>query len=629
MSFLRRTTRRGFLQSASVAAAALASRKLWSPALAAITAASAPLREFNYGDIAVAGELHAKQLKETSDILMGLSDDSLLKPFRQMAGQAAPGEDLGGWYHYDPAYDYHTEDAGLAPACTFGQWVSALARFHAITGSQPAREKVLRLNHLYAQTISGEFYEKNRFPAYCYDKLVLGLMESHLLAGDADAPAILEKTTDTALPYLPKTAVDREIEWRPGKDQSFRWDESYTNPENILLAYQRGFGSRYREIGIRFLDDKTYFDPLANGVNVLGSKHAYSYVNALSSAMQAYLVLGSEKHLLAAKNGFDMLLAQSYATGGWGPDELLRLPGSNDVFESLTKTHNSFETPCGSYAHFKLTRYLLRVTRNAAYGDSMERVMYNTVLGAKSIRSDGSAFYYSDCSFKGRKVYSVHKWPCCSGTLPQVATDYGINSYFRGDKAVHVNLYIPSTLRWQQGDAMISLSQKSAYPFSELIEFEITTTHPTNLQLNFRIPAWAQGASIHINGKTVAAPEPGTFAPIQRKWKSGDRIEIHLPMTMRLETIDSKHPDIVALMWGPLVLFATRQDEVHDQPHDQPQDQSQVQPQIQPSINRAQLLAAKRTSEQQWEIHADTGRVTMLPFVGIDDQPYTTYLQVT
>ena len=82
---------------------------------------------------------------------MELSEDSLLKPLRQMAGQPAPGVDLGGWYHYDPDYDPNTVTTGFAPGCTFGQWVSALARIYAITGSPATRDKVLRLNRLYAQ----------------------------------------------------------------------------------------------------------------------------------------------------------------------------------------------------------------------------------------------------------------------------------------------------------------------------------------------------------------------------------------------------------------------------------------------------------------------------------------------
>ena len=83
--------------------------------------------------------------------------------------------------------------------------MSALARVYAITGDQTTRAKVLRLNQLYAQTISRDFYIKNRFPAYCYDKLVLGLLDSHTFADDPNAFRILQQTTDTALPHLPAT----------------------------------------------------------------------------------------------------------------------------------------------------------------------------------------------------------------------------------------------------------------------------------------------------------------------------------------------------------------------------------------------------------------------------------------
>ena len=103
---------------------------------------------------------------------------------------------------------------------------------------------------------------------------------------------------------------------------------------------------------------------------------------------------------------------------------------ASDVYDSLTNTHHSFETPCGSYAHFKLTRYLLRVTRDARYGDSMERMMYNTVLGALPLQENGKNFYYSDYNFDGQRVYKEARWACCSGTLPQVAADYRINIVF-------------------------------------------------------------------------------------------------------------------------------------------------------------------------------------------------------
>src|SRR4029077_8017086 len=148
-------SRRTFLQSATMASFAGIVRGFATPALAfpsdSSVAVQSPLVEFGYGDVAIHSALHEEQLQQTHAVLMDLNDDALLKPFRMMAGQAAPGEDLGGWYRYDPAYDWHTFDAGFAPSATFGQWVSALARVYAITGSQAVREKVLRSNRLYAQ----------------------------------------------------------------------------------------------------------------------------------------------------------------------------------------------------------------------------------------------------------------------------------------------------------------------------------------------------------------------------------------------------------------------------------------------------------------------------------------------
>jgi uncharacterized protein len=607
MTLSRKFSRRTFVQSTSLAAVGAATSRFRFPAAVA-TPPTQPLKEFGYGDVAIASDLHEKQLRESQAVLMGLSEDSLLKPLRQMIGQPAPGEDLGGWYHYDPDYDPNTVTTGFAPACTFGQWVSALARGYAITGDPATRHKVLRLNRLYAKTISGDFYENNRFPAYCYDKLVCGLIDSHQFARDPDACAILEQTTNTALPHLPGKAIEHGRHWRKNPAEGYTWDESYTISENLFLAYQRGAGDRYRALGAQYLDDE-YYDPLAEGRNVLAGRHAYSYVNSLCSAMQAYLTLGSVKHLRAASNAFDMLTAQSYATGGWGPNETLRAPGSGDLAASLTDTHSSFETPCGSYAHFKLTRYLLRVTRDPRYGDSMERVMYNTILGAKPLLADGSTFYYADFNFHGSKFYKKDHWPCCSGTLPQVAADYRINTYFFDDAGIYVNLYIPSTVRRVVNGTQVSLTQSGDYPFNSAIKLEVKASNAAEFTLHLRIPAWADGAAVFVNGKRAESVVAGNFATIRRTWKNADRIEMDLPMRLRLEPIDAEHPQIVALLSGPLVLFA-----ITDAP---------------PAVTPRQLLAATKTRPREWHVETPNGKMRMLPFTVIEEQPYSTYLRVT
>jgi hypothetical protein len=434
-------------------------------------------------------------------------------------------------------------------------------------------------------------------------------MDSHRLAHDPDAYKILEHTTDVALPMLPGKAIEHGRNWRKGKDDSYSQDESYTIAENLFLAFQRGAGKRYRSLGEQYLDNE-YFDPLAEGKSNLAGRHAYSHVNALCSAMQAYMTLGSEKHLRAASNGFDFLAAQSYATGGWGPDEQLRAPNSDDLYASLTNTHSSFETTCGSYAHFKLTRYLLRVTREARFGDSMERIMYNTIMGAKPLLPDGSTFYYSDYNFHSRKVYSDRHWACCSGTLPQVAADYRINTYFREPQGVYVNLYIPSTLRWRQNGSHISLRQRTSYPFESHIEMEITASRPSDFAVSLRIPAWAEGATISLNGKRTQTPvRPGAFETLRREWKTGDRIELELPLTKRLEPINAQHPGTVALLAGPLVLFPITDS--------------------QPALTRENLLAAEKVGQRSWRAPTSKAPMKMLPFTEIHDERYATYLNIS
>ena len=102
------------------------------------------------------------------------------------------------------------------------------------------------------------------------------------------------------------------------------------------------------------------------------------------------------------------------------------------------------------------------------------------------------------------------RWPCCSGTLPQVAADYRINTYFRDGRGVYVNLYIPSTLRWVQGGAQIELTQKSEYPYDSQVEFEVKASKPVEFAVNLRIPAWAEGASLAVNGKREPV-QPGVL----------------------------------------------------------------------------------------------------------------------
>lgn len=614
-----RSTRRQLLKDGALVAAASAtlSRKRWafgSAATAAAPAITPPLSTFKYSEVQLLDGPLKEQFDHNHDLFLHLNEDALLKPFREREGMPSPGPDMGGWYDnaddFSPPENFHS----FIPGHSFGQYVSGLARAYAVTGHKPTQEKVHRLVSGFGETVepSGKFYAGYHLPAYTFDKTSCGLIDAHEFAGCPTALDVHWRATQAVLPYLPEKALSRaEQRARPHKNVADTWDETYTLPENFFLAYQRSGNSRYRDLAVRFIE-QDYFGPLAENQNVLTGEHAYSHVNALSSAMQSYLVLGEEKYLRAARNGLRMVQDQSFATGGWGPDEAFVEPGKGLLDASLGTTHASFETPCGAYGHFKITRYLLRVTRDSSYGDSMERVLYNTIAGATPILADGTSFYYSDYNNSGRKVHYRDKWPCCSGTFPQLTADYGISAYYQSRDGVYVNLFLPSRVSWMQNQTPCSITQMTDYPRATTTQLALNLAKPESFILYVRIPAWAGGkTSVSVNGRRSESDiEAGKFLVLQRSWKDGDRVEIEFEMPLRVEAIDNENPNNLALLRGPSALFAVDN--------------------IPAKLSRKDLLSATAvsSSSNDWVAKTEAGVLTLRPFSSIMSEGYRLYNRV-
>jgi hypothetical protein len=307
---------------------------------------------------------------------------------------------------------------------------------------------------------------------------------------------------------------------------------------------------------------------------------------------------------------------QTYASGGWGPNEEFVAPNKGLMGESLTRTHEHFETPCGSYAHLKLTRYLLRFTGECRYGDSLERVLYNTILGVKDPKGDGHVFYYSDYHPAAQKTYYSAKWPCCSGTLPQVVADYVISTYFRAADGICVNLFTPSEVSWKVQGAALKLTQTTAYPESDSTELRVEAAAPIEFTIYVRIPGWLRSpAELAVNGKPLSVEaQPGSFAVIRRRWQTHDVVQIKLPFPLRLEPIDGEHPNTVAVMWGPLMLVAL------DSPLEIPR----------PSVSvSSQGLKPAANAPMSFELPRAPGTQRFVPFYRVQDETYTTYVEAT
>jgi DUF1680 family protein len=524
---------------------------LGTPAAAALTRATPAgrrkLHEFEYGQIALHDGPLAAQYRRLQAHYLGLDEDRILKVYRQRAGLPAPGRDMGGWY----------DAGGFVPGHLIGQFISGLSRIYAHTGDAQAAAKAQRLVEGYAAAFErdGNPYASPKasttWPCYVLDKYEIGLIDAASLARIDAARMLLPLVIDAARRFIPDHVYDRT----PDSPKQAPYDEPYILPENLFRTAELTGDARFAAMAKTYLLDDAFFDPLAAGRDILPGKHGYSHLICLSSGAKAYEVLGDEKYLRALRNAWDLLARdQQYASGGSAPKEAFVTPDRGELAASLTSTHDHFETPCGYYAHSKLARYLLGFTADARYGDGLERLLFNTILGAIDPDDDGGYFYYSDYHADARKGYYKMKWPCCAGTLVQSVADYPLNLYFHDDSGIWVNLYAASEVRWKG----VRLTQRTAYPESEGVQMRVELESPAEFGLHLRIPGWLEKpARIAVNGRPARVEaKAGTFASVRRKWKTGDTVELTLPFSYRTVPIDSRNPDTVALMRGPVMLSA-------------------------------------------------------------------------
>jgi DUF1680 family protein len=532
---------------------------VWTAALLLFAAAAASarpepkgrrlLQPFDYRGVTLDGGSLRRQFDETRDYYLRIPDDDLLKGFRARAGRPAPGVDLGGWYSADV---FHV----------FGQILSGLARMYAATGDPACRDKANALVSEWGKCIAPDGYfffsAKPNAPHYIYDKMVGGLVDTYLYCGNREALTCLSRITDWAVKHLSRA--------RPYGADSNEW---YTLSENLYRAYLATGDPKYRDFAAVW-EYTEYWNRYAQKAGIFDSKtggyHAYSHVNTLGGAGAAYLVTGEPRYLNTLKNAYDYLQAsQCFATGGYGPNESL-LP-REPLLRLLAETHNTFETQCGSWAAFKMAKYLISFTGDAKYGDWIERLVYNGIGASIPMSADGRVFYYSDYNLSGASKQNIgFGWSCCTGTRPMAVADYDDLVYFRDADGLYVNLYTPSTVRFvlhppqsgksgSTGLGIITVRQSTRFPESETTEFTVTTPHPASFLLALRAPGWLAGPmTVSVNGRPVRTRAERHWVMVRRVWKNGDRLTARLPMRFRAVRFDPARPYPAAIMRGPVVL---------------------------------------------------------------------------
>ena len=511
------------------------------------------LELFDYSGVRLLDGRFKSQYEAARELFFNIPNDNLLLGFRQRAGLPAPGTPLLGWYGGEWADSHHTaiKDPDIFNA--FGQFISGMARMYKATNDTAMLEKASLLMDEWAKTIApdGYFYYSRQphFPHYIYEKTVCGLVDMYAYGGNKQAISHLERITAWA-----ENNLDRTRRTPRDGERGFSADgtEWYTLSENLYRAYLITGDVRYKKFGEVWHYDN-YWD-LFNQPNPRPDyRHAYSHCNTLSSAAMTYLITGEPKYLTSLVNAHDWFQrTQVYATGGFGPDEEL-MPPDGSLGDSLDTVSATFETGCGSWAIFKLSRYLMSITGQAKYGDWIEKMLYNGIGAGLPMQSDGHTFYYSDYRVGGgTKVYREdQKWCCCSGTYPQAIADYHNLIYLHDHNGLYVNLFLPSDVTWNG----ITLKQETAYPESQNSTLTLQMPKSAQFSLRFRIPGWCKSASVTVNGERQnISCIPGAWANLERKWSSGDRVSIELPMEVGFTYIDQQHPKRVAFVYGPTVL---------------------------------------------------------------------------
>ncbi|MCL5271200.1 MAG: glycoside hydrolase family 127 protein [bacterium] len=539
-------SRREMLGAMAAASAALGAGVFDSPAAAQESPRRNVLTPFDYRGVRLLPGRWQKQYVSARDFYYGLSNDDILKGFRDAAGLPAPGKTLGGWCQKNSYV-------------IFGQWLQAMARAAHANNDAELRDKAAFLMTEWAKTVNSAKNMKDGKDIlgnhYRFEKLVGGLLDMHLYAGHPDALPLLETITDWGIANLNRDIKPAQtppltmIAGTPG--------EWYTVAENLYRAHEATGKAKYNEFAEAW-HYTPYWDKFADSAHPDGVHgfHAYSHLNTFSSAAMAYAVGGDSKYLKIIRNAHDFFQnVQCFATGGFGPSERL-VPDDGTLGDSLETRIDHFETPCGSWAGFKLCRYLMQFTGEARYGDWMERLLYNGIGAALPITTEGRNFYFSNYGLGGGiKVYDPRYFSCCSGTYFQCVTEYQNLIYFKDAAGLYVNLYLPSEAAWKVGDSDVKLTLTTEYPETETISLGLQTSRPARFPLRLRVPAWARDFTVQVNGAGYdAAAKPGAWATVDRAWQNGDRVEIRIPLRLRRQAVDTRHPERVAVVRGPVVL---------------------------------------------------------------------------
>ena len=224
---------------------------------------------------------------------------------------------------------------------------------------------------------------------------------------------------------------------------------------------------------------------------------------------------------------------------------------------------------CANLCNSMFSMRMLGIKGESKYADIIELVMFNS--GLSGISLDGKHYYYANplSKIEGARDYSQmntespDRLPylecfCCPPNLVRNLAQLSVWAYGLSNRGISVNLYGGSEVTTHLIDGSeIRLRQETDYPWDGAVKLTIEACKTESFEIRMRIPEWATGSSLRVNGDlTDADVRPGAFTCIERQWVAGDVIALDMPMEI---TLVEGHPRIeevrnqVAIKRGPVV----------------------------------------------------------------------------
>jgi uncharacterized protein len=301
---------------------------------------------------------------------------------------------------------------------------------------------------------------------------------------------------------------------------------------------------------------------LAMNVDTIRGRHANQHIPQITGALETFRNTREFPYFRIADNFWNLVThSYMYSIGGVAG---ARNPNNAECFtaEPDTLFANGFAVggqceTCATYNLLKLDRQLFMFDQTAKYMDHYEQGLYNQILASVAEDNAGNT-YHIPLNPGARKQFDnadMTGFTCCNGTALESNTKLQDSIYFKSadNKALYVNLFVPSTLTWPERNLVVK--QRTDFPSADTSQ--IILKGGGQFDIRIRVPRWAtRGFFVRINGREQSVKAvPGTYLTLHRTWRDSDRIELRIPFHFYLDPVMDR-PDVASLFYGPILLAA-------------------------------------------------------------------------